>query len=71
MWGQFQEGIAERVAWRKRWNEELHQANLESPLPDDFIEYVKGRKILPVATELPVGELHPISVTLFGIVTGA
>jgi hypothetical protein len=39
-----QEEIDERVAWNKQWCEDLHQANLESPLPDDFIDYVKGRK---------------------------
>jgi hypothetical protein len=39
-----QEETDERVAWFKQWNEELHQANLESPLPDDFIDYCKGRK---------------------------
>jgi hypothetical protein len=36
--------IAERVAWFKQWDEELRQANEESPLPDDFIDYCKGRK---------------------------
>jgi hypothetical protein len=46
-----QEEIDERVAWNKRWSEELHQANLESPLPDDFIDYVKGRKFRPVAVQ--------------------
>jgi predicted HD phosphohydrolase len=39
-----QEEHDERVARMKAWDEELHQANLESPLPDDFIDYVKGRK---------------------------
>jgi hypothetical protein len=43
-----QEEIDERVAWNKQWSEKLHQANLESPLPDDFIDYVKGRKFRPV-----------------------
>jgi predicted HD phosphohydrolase len=39
-----QEETAARVARMKAWDEELHQANLESPLPDDFIDYCKGRK---------------------------
>jgi hypothetical protein len=39
-----QEEIAERVAWHKRWCEKLDKHNEESPLPDDFIDYVKGRK---------------------------
>jgi hypothetical protein len=39
-----QEEVDERVAWFKQWDEELRKANEESPLPDDFIEYVKGRK---------------------------
>jgi hypothetical protein len=46
-----QEEINERVAWRKRWNEELAIANAESPLPDDFIEYVKGRKFRQAAPQ--------------------
>jgi hypothetical protein len=39
-----QEERAERVADIKRIGEEIHQAALEDPLPDDFIDYVKGRK---------------------------
>jgi hypothetical protein len=39
-----QEEIDKRVAHMKVWDEELRKANEESPLPDDFIEYVKGRK---------------------------
>jgi hypothetical protein len=34
----------ERVAWHKKWCEELDKANAESPLPDDIMDYVKGRK---------------------------
>jgi hypothetical protein len=30
---------------------ELDKANEESPLPDDFMEYVKGRKTMLAATE--------------------
>jgi hypothetical protein len=50
-----QEEIAERVAWRKRWNEELAKANEESPLPDDFIDYCKGRKFFQAPAADPVG----------------
>jgi hypothetical protein len=39
-----QEEVDERRARLQKLSEELHQANLESPLPDDFIDYVKGRK---------------------------
>jgi hypothetical protein len=45
-----QEEIDERVAWYRKWCEELDKANAESPLPDDFIDYCKGRKTLLVAT---------------------
>jgi hypothetical protein len=44
-----QEEHDERVAWMKDWDEELRIANEESPLPDDFIDYVKGRKFQVVA----------------------
>jgi hypothetical protein len=55
-----QEEIDERVAWSKRWDEELRQANLEYPLPDDFIEYVKGRKTLLVESDFDAdGRLKP------------
>jgi hypothetical protein len=50
-----QEEIDERMAWMKEWDEELRKANEESPLPDDFMEYVKGRKTLLVATSVPQG----------------
>jgi hypothetical protein len=46
-----QEEINERVAWRKQWCEDLDKANAESPLPDDFIEYVKGRKFRQAAPQ--------------------
>jgi hypothetical protein len=46
-----QEEIDERVAWHKRWCEELHQANLESPLPEDFIDYVEGRTFRPTVEQ--------------------
>ncbi|MDR3284137.1 MAG: hypothetical protein LBS97_03035 [Treponema sp.] len=45
-----QEEINERVADFRRISAEIHQDELENPLPDDFIEYVKGRKTLLVAT---------------------
>jgi hypothetical protein len=38
------EEIDERLADIKRIHAELRKADLEDPLPDDFIEYVKGRK---------------------------
>jgi hypothetical protein len=41
----------ERVAWYRQWCKQLEQHNKESPLPDDFIEYVKGRKTLLGATK--------------------
>jgi hypothetical protein len=46
-----QEEINERVARHKQWCEELHKANAESPLLDDFIEYVKGRKFRQVGMQ--------------------
>jgi hypothetical protein len=39
-----QEEHDEIMADIRRIGEEIHQAELEDPLPDDFIEYVKGRK---------------------------
>jgi hypothetical protein len=38
------EEIAARVAWYKDWSDRLDKINEESPLPDDFEEYCKGRK---------------------------
>jgi hypothetical protein len=36
-----------------RWVcDELDKANAESPLPDDFMEYVKGRKTLLTEADL-------------------
>jgi hypothetical protein len=40
------EEAAERLAGFRRLCEEIHKAEMEDPLPDDFIEYVKGRKTL-------------------------
>jgi hypothetical protein len=45
------EEIDEAVADLRRINAEFDKANLEYPLPDDFIEYVKGRKTLLTADE--------------------
>jgi hypothetical protein len=39
-----QEEHDERMADIMRIGEEIHQAELEDPLPDDFIDYCKGRK---------------------------
>jgi hypothetical protein len=39
-----QEEVDERVADFRRICADLDKANAESPLPDDFIDYVKGRK---------------------------
>jgi hypothetical protein len=39
-----QEEIDARVAHFRWVCDELDKANEESPLPDDFMEYVKGRK---------------------------
>jgi hypothetical protein len=36
--------INARVARRKQWCKDLDKANAKSPLPDDFIDYCKGRK---------------------------
>jgi hypothetical protein len=38
------EEIAERVARLDDWFEEMRKLEAEDPLPDDFIEYCKGRK---------------------------
>ncbi|MDR3302297.1 MAG: hypothetical protein LBT01_07205 [Spirochaetaceae bacterium] len=43
---------AERVAWFRRHCEEIRKAQLEDPLPDDFMEYVKGRKTDLVEADL-------------------
>jgi hypothetical protein len=45
------EEIDEAVADLRRINAEFDKANLEYPLPDDFIEYVKGRKTLLTADD--------------------
>jgi hypothetical protein len=39
-----QEEIDERLAHLRWVCDEFDKANAESPLPDDFIDYVKGRK---------------------------
>jgi hypothetical protein len=46
-----QEEADEAVADFKRISAEFDKAKLEYPLPDDFIEYVKGRKTLLAADE--------------------
>jgi hypothetical protein len=46
-----QEEVDERRADLDRIWEELKIANEESPLPDDFIDYVKGRKFRPVVAQ--------------------
>jgi hypothetical protein len=46
-----QEEHDERVADMRRIGEEIRQAALEDPLPDDFIEYVKGRKFRQAAPQ--------------------
>jgi hypothetical protein len=38
------EEIAERRAWLDDFSQRMRQAEKEDPLPDDFIEYCKGRK---------------------------
>jgi hypothetical protein len=38
------EEIAERIARNNAWFEEMRKLEAEDPLPDDFIEYCKGRK---------------------------
>jgi hypothetical protein len=38
------EEIAAWIAWNNDWFERMRQAEKEDPLPDDFIEYCKGRK---------------------------
>jgi hypothetical protein len=44
-----------RMAHMKVWDEELRIANEMSPLPEDFMEYVKGRKTMLGATPVPLG----------------
>jgi hypothetical protein len=46
-----QEEIDERLADIRRIHAEIHQAELEDPLPDDFIDYVKGRKFRQAASQ--------------------
>jgi hypothetical protein len=36
----------------RRIHEEIRLANLEDPLPDDFIDYCKGRKTLLTEADL-------------------
>jgi hypothetical protein len=38
------EEIAERLAWLEDFHQRMRQHEAEDPLPDDFIEYCKGRK---------------------------
>jgi hypothetical protein len=39
----------------RRIHAEIHQAELEDPLPDDFIEYCKGRKFRPTDVSVSQG----------------
>jgi hypothetical protein len=50
-----QEEIDKRVAHFDWVCAELDKANAESPLPDDFIDYCKGRKFFRQVAALPVG----------------
>jgi hypothetical protein len=36
--------IAAGIAWHDDWFEQVRKHEAEEPLPDDFIEYCKGRK---------------------------
>jgi hypothetical protein len=47
-----QEEHDEMMADIRRIGEEIRLAELEDPLPDDFIEYVKGRKTKLVEADL-------------------
>jgi hypothetical protein len=38
------EEIAADIAWLHDWFEQVRKHEEEDPLPDDFIEYCKGRK---------------------------
>jgi hypothetical protein len=38
------EEIAADIAWNNAFFEEMRKHEAEDPLPDDFIEYCKGRK---------------------------
>jgi hypothetical protein len=38
------EEIAADIAWNNEFFEEMRKHEAEDPLPDDFIEYCKGRK---------------------------
>jgi hypothetical protein len=44
MRNQTPEDIAEDIAWNNAFFEEMQKLEAEDPLPDDFIEYCKGRK---------------------------
>jgi hypothetical protein len=48
-----QEEVAERVADIKRIHAEIHKAEMEDPLPDDFIDYCKGRKFPMAEMSVP------------------
>jgi hypothetical protein len=50
-----QEEADERLAHFRWVCEEIHKAEMEDPLPDDFIEYVKGRKTMLTADSVPQG----------------
>jgi hypothetical protein len=51
-----QEEADERLAGFRRLCDEIHKAEMEDPLPDDFIEYVKGRKFRQMAAPVLAGE---------------
>jgi hypothetical protein len=48
-----QEEHDECMADIRRIHAEIHQAALEDPLPDDIMDYVKGRKFFPQAVASP------------------
>jgi hypothetical protein len=41
--------IKARVAWYEDWSNRLEQANAESPMPDDILDYCEGRKFKPLS----------------------
>jgi hypothetical protein len=49
-----QEEADERVAWFRRHCKLIAKHNKECPLPDDFIDYCKGRKWIGAVQPVPL-----------------
>jgi hypothetical protein len=48
------EEIAERVAWFNRLSDEIAELQKTDPLPEDFIDYCKGRKWIGAVQSVPL-----------------